>query len=123
MGGGRDCSDAISDSDLRRSPQIGHYYNTPSCRRGLYHSARDGSDPRIGSYTYSYLEADTDFRRIPRISHVYYTRHIGGVRFQELSVSTVLEQDHFCSDFLVLYVTVWTNSLNPDDATMPPVAF
>ena len=81
VGGARDCSDAISHFNLGRIPQISHHYNAPSCRRGLYHSARDGSDPRIGSYTCSYLEADMDFRRIPRISHVYYTRHIGGVRF------------------------------------------
>ena len=33
----------------------------------------------------------------------------------DTNVSTVLEQDHFCSVFLVSHVTVLTNSQNRDD--------
>ncbi len=69
----------------------------------------------------SHLGGDNDLLGMSQISSVYYSRDVGDIPFPRVVLSTVLEQDHFCSDFLVLHVTVLTNSLNPDDAIMPPV--
>jgi len=38
------------------------------------------------------------------------------------ALSTVLEQDHFCSDFLDSHVTAMTNSENHDDAARRSLA-
>ena len=68
-----------------------------------------------------HMGGNSDVMGFSQISSVYYSRDIGDIPCPGIVMSTVLEQDHFCSDFLVLHVTVLTNSLNPDDAIMPPV--
>ena len=50
----------------------------------------------------------------------YFTKQIGSRWAGPLLASTVLEQDHFCSDFLAFRVTVLTNSQNPDDELCLP---
>jgi len=49
-----------------------------------------------------------------------YLHEVYPVARANFGLSTVLEQDHFCSDFLVLHVTVLTNSFNPDDEVKSP---